>query len=71
MAALKSFNYDLEAKENKEADDAEVITDGGTSKKEESKERNRDLNAENLGGWSNLSKKTSCLYFINYLYYIS
>jgi len=57
MAALKSFNYDLEAKDNKEADDTEVVTDGGTSKNEESKERNRDLSAENLGGWSNLSKK--------------
>lgn len=57
MAALKSFNYDLEAKENKEADATEVVTDGGTSTKEESKERNRDLNSENLGGWSNLSKK--------------
>ena len=57
MAALKSFNYDLEAKENKEAEDEENVTDGGTSKNEESKERNRDLNAENLGGWSNLSKK--------------
>jgi hypothetical protein len=57
MAALKSFNYDLEAKDNKEADDTEVVTDGGTSKNEESKERNRDLSAENLGGWANLSKK--------------
>jgi hypothetical protein len=57
MAALKSFNYDLDAKENEEADDDQKVPDGGTSPNEESKERNRDLNAENLGGWSNLSKK--------------
>jgi len=52
-AALKSFDVDLVVEENEGESNDEVSKKGDT----ESKERNRDLNQENLGGFKNLSKK--------------